>query len=160
MVLVKAQGPGLQFATAVSYPAHTQKSMPVHRGNIPRQKDLQRWPYLRHVPLPEIDSEIELLIGLDVAKALEPLQVIRCVDDGPYAVKTILRWTVNGPLGGDSSCETVCKQPQVSVNRISVVRLDELWKQQFKVDFPECAQDEQQGERRGLPVSGICYKVS
>lgn len=100
--------------------------MPVHRGNIPCQKDLQRWPHLRHIPLPEIDSEIELLIGLNMPKALEPLQVIPSVDDGPYAVKTILGWTVNGPLGGDSSCETVSEQPQISVNRILVVSLDEL----------------------------------
>lgn len=81
-------------------------------------------------------------------KALEPLQVFRIEDDGPYAVKTILGWTVNGPLGGDISDESACDQPQVSVNMISVVTLDELWKQQFKVYFPECGQDEQQGLSR------------
>lgn len=48
---------------------------------------------------PEVDSEIELLIGLNVPKALEPLQVIPSVHDGPYTIKTILGWTVNGPLG-------------------------------------------------------------
>lgn len=127
---------------------YTQKNMPVHRGNIPRQEDIHRWPHLRHVFLPVIDSEIELLIGSNVPKALEPLEVIQSVDDGPYAVKTILGWTVNGPLGGDRSCEMVCEQPQVCVNRISVVRLDELWKQQFKIDFPESDQEEQQGLSR------------
>lgn len=38
---------------------------------------------------------------------------------------------------------TFCNdQPLVTVNRISVSKLDELWKQQFKTDFPENAQDE------------------
>lgn len=39
-------------------------------------------------------------------KALEPLKVAKSVDDGPFAVKTILGWTVHGPLGGDDNCET------------------------------------------------------
>lgn len=76
--------------------------MPVNKGKIPCQSDLQRWPHLGDVYLPEIDPEVELLIGTNIPKTLEPLQVIRSVDDGPYAIKTILVWTVNGPLGGDS----------------------------------------------------------
>lgn len=47
----------------------------MHKGNIPYQKDIDLWPHLRSVNLPKIDSEIELLIGSDVPKALEPLEV-------------------------------------------------------------------------------------
>lgn len=126
----------------------TQKTMPVHRGNIPRQKDLERWLHLKHIQITEIDSEIDLLIGTNVPKALEPWQVIRSVDGGPYAVKTMLGWTINGPLRGDGSSETTCGQQDVTVNRISVARLDDLWKQQLKADFPECSQDEQIGLSR------------
>ncbi|XP_053270268.1 uncharacterized protein LOC128427193 [Pleuronectes platessa] len=77
---------------------YTQKTMPVHKGNIPHQNDINQWHHLKNIHLPELDCEIELLIGSDVPKALEPLQVIRSVGDGPYAVKTMLGWTVNGPL--------------------------------------------------------------
>lgn len=76
--------------------------MPVHKGNIPYQEDLRRWPHLENVYLPQIDSEFELLTETNVRKALEPLQVICSVDGGPYVIKTILGWIVNGPLGGDS----------------------------------------------------------
>lgn len=93
---------------------YTQESMPVHRGNIPQQKDLQGWPYLRHVHLPEIDSDIELLIETNVPKALEPLQVIRSINDGPYAVRTMLGWTVNGPLKEDSGDGMDCAHPEQS----------------------------------------------
>ena len=82
-----------------------------------------------------------MLIGSDVPKALEPLQVIRSVGDGPYAVKTMLGWTVNGPLGGKD--DHAQEQSEISVNRISVVTLDEQWEQQFKSDFPECVKDDQ-----------------
>ena len=74
--------------------------MPVHKGNIPHQKDIKQWPHLKTVHLSDIDSGIELLIGSDVLKALEPLDIIQSVGDGPYAVRTMLGWTVNGPLGG------------------------------------------------------------
>lgn len=75
---------------------------------------------MKHVYLPEIDADVELLTG----------------------IKTMLGWTVNGPLGGACCDGPVC-QSAVTINSISAVRLVELWKQQFKTDFPECSQDEQ-----------------
>ncbi len=35
--------------------------------------------------------------------------------------------------------------PHMTVNRITVMKLNELWEQQFKADFPECVQEEQIG---------------
>ena len=128
--------------------AYTQAHMPVHKGNIPKQSDIQKWPYLKHVHLPEIDAGIELLIGTNVAKALEPLQVIRSVGDGPYAIRTMLGWTVNGPLREDNDDAVDGEQPELTVNRVSVVTLDELWQQQFKTDFPECSLEEGPGMSR------------
>lgn len=66
--------------------------MPVHKGNIPRVRDLQMWPHLKKCSftVPEIEAGIELLIGTNVPKALEPLEVIRSENDGPYAIRTML----------------------------------------------------------------------
>ncbi|XP_034530056.1 uncharacterized protein LOC117805434 [Notolabrus celidotus] len=125
----------------------TQKCMPVHQGNIPRQEDLVRWPHLEHLKIAEIDSGVDLLIGTNVPRALEPWEVVRSVNGGPYAVKTMLGWTVNGPLREECITDN-CVEYDVTVNRISVAKLDELWEQQTKTDFPECAQDEQLGLSR------------
>ena len=90
-----------------------QHKMPVDRSKIPRQQDLAKWPHLKHVCLPEIDVEVEILIGTDVPSALEPLEFIRSINGGPYAVKTMLGWTVNGPLGECSdSFESVSRYSQ------------------------------------------------
>ena len=62
------------------------------------QEDIQKWPYLHNVRLPHIDAEIGLLIGNNVHEAFEPWKVIQSQSNGPYAVKTVLGWTVNGPL--------------------------------------------------------------
>lgn len=88
---------------------------------------------------------MDLLIGTNVPKDLEPWEVVRGGDWGPYAVKMLLGWTVHGPLRGDCSSDADYMQKQATVNRISVVTLNELWGQQTKADFPECAQDEQLG---------------
>ncbi|XP_044172087.1 uncharacterized protein LOC122956485 [Acropora millepora] len=73
--------------------------LPVSKDSIPRQDDLLRFPYLRGIQIPSIDSEIGLLIGSDVPKALEPQEVRVSQGQGPFATRTVFGWTVNGPLG-------------------------------------------------------------
>lgn len=62
--------------------------------------------------------------------------------------ETMLGWTVNGPLTGDSGEMANWEQSQITVNRVSVINLDDLWQQQFKNDFPESSLDEQPGMSR------------
>ncbi|KAL1246670.1 hypothetical protein QQF64_034398 [Cirrhinus molitorella] len=128
--------------------AYTQESMPVHQGNIPTERDIKKWSYLKHVQLPQIDAGIQLLIGTNVPKALEPLEVVCSVDNGPYAIRTMLGWTVNGPLTEDRGRMADWEQPQITVNRVSAVNLDELWQQQFQNDFPENSLDDHTGMSR------------
>ncbi|XP_014849351.1 PREDICTED: uncharacterized protein LOC106921875 isoform X1 [Poecilia mexicana] len=54
----------------------TQRSMPVHYSNIPLQEDLARWSHLKNLKIVEINSGVDLLIGTNVPKALEPWNVI------------------------------------------------------------------------------------
>lgn len=76
----------------------SQAEIPVKKENIPQQSDVDKWPHLKEVQLNQVDRAIGLLIGTNVQKALEPWKVIHSEDGGPYAVKTILGWTINGPL--------------------------------------------------------------
>lgn len=69
---------------------YTQKTMPVNTANIIKQKDLTQWPYLEHIEIPEIDSNVELLIGTNASKLLEPWEIVNSQGEGPFAVKTLL----------------------------------------------------------------------
>lgn len=62
-----------------------------------------------------------MLIGTNVPKALEPYKVISGEGEGPYTVKIVLGWRINGPLlrGGHTS-KGGTELPEVTVNRISV----------------------------------------
>ena len=55
---------------------YTQNKIPVTRENIPTQKELKKWPYLKEVQLKEIDADVGLLIGVNTPKAMEPWQII------------------------------------------------------------------------------------
>lgn len=94
------------------------------------------------VKLPSVQAEVGLLIGANVPKAMEPLQVVNSVDDGPYAVRTILGWTINRPLRSGSDILGMNKLTEITANQISVARLEELWQLQFKHDIPDAGQSE------------------
>ncbi|XDV29292.1 hypothetical protein PO909_032429 [Leuciscus waleckii] len=63
----------------------TQKEMPVTTNSIPKQKDLAQWKYLSRVKLPSINSKVELLIGTNAPKCIEPWEVVNSQGGGPYA---------------------------------------------------------------------------
>ncbi len=73
--------------------------LPISESSIPSKEDIKKWSHLEDVKLQSINAPVGLLIGNDVPRALEPTEVRRCDGKGPYAVKTILGWTINGPLG-------------------------------------------------------------
>ncbi|CAM4696557.1 unnamed protein product [Leuciscus chuanchicus] len=89
---------GLEDTKFIDLPkVFTHSNIPVHVENIPKRSDIQKWPYLNEVRLPEIEADVGLLIGANCSRAMEPWHVINAEDGGPYAVKTAIGWVVNGP---------------------------------------------------------------
>ena len=78
----------------------TRPKFHVSSNCLVSQKELTRWPHLCDIPLPDIDArEAHLLIGQDNPLALTPKEVREGGPGTPYAVRTILGWTLNGPIG-------------------------------------------------------------
>lgn len=82
-------------------------NIPVDAEDIPTSAKLSHWPYLdvlRDVlPKTEDGIKVELLIGGNVPKALEPIKVIPSKNGGPYAYLTRLGWCIAGPISGMST---------------------------------------------------------
>lgn len=77
----------------------TKEKLNISTDDISCQGDVNRWPHLSSIQVPEgIDGGVELLIGQDVPEALEPSEVRSRPGNGPYATKTKFGWTLNGPL--------------------------------------------------------------
>lgn len=103
---------------------YTQKKMPVSTDMI-KEEELAKWPYLDGVSIPHIQA-VELLIGTNASKMLEPWEVINCHGNGPYASWTLLGWAINGPFPrcNDERCKS--GYPTATVNMISIENLEEL----------------------------------
>jgi len=66
---------------------------------VPRQEDIPKWPHLDGIKVPEIDSgEVTLLIGNDTPEVFWVLEERRGQRKQPYAVRSLLGWTVVGPM--------------------------------------------------------------
>lgn len=99
----------------------TQQKMPVTTDDMITSEDLCKWPYLSKVHIPSIKANVDLLIGTNAPKLLEPWEVINSQGNGPYAVRTVLGWVVNGPLDGGSDVDQ--ELHSATVNRVSVCKL-------------------------------------
>jgi len=111
--------------------AYSCTKLPVTAKDVPLQSDVDRWPHLKDIQLPCIDSDVDLLIGNDVPKALEPKQVRESHDDGPYAIKTLLGWTLNGPLGRKGT------QARTTNLIHSDVQLNEQFERYCEIEFQD-----------------------
>ena len=77
----------------------SQDDLQVASDEITTPENIQQWKYLhRTIPEMKINRNLEILIGTNCLKALEPQEVISSQGDGPYAFKTKLGWCVVGPL--------------------------------------------------------------
>ena len=76
----------------------------IREENIATMDDLNAWPHLQGINLPSAHaSEVELLIGQDSPQSMVPQTIIAGKNDEPYAVRTNLGWTLNGPIGREKS---------------------------------------------------------
>ena len=84
----------------------TRPSLPVTTESVANQQDIEKWRHLSEVKIPNIDADVGLLIGSDAPEILEPKQVIPSQNGGPYAIRTILGWVINGPLSKITNANT------------------------------------------------------
>lgn len=136
----------------------TQREMPVNKENIITQMELVQWPHLAHIQIPHINANVDLLIGTNAPKLLEPWEVINSCGNSPYAIKTVLGWVVNGPLQGNENVLSKTGLPAATVNRISVNKLEEMLNLQFSHDFNERVVDQRAMSREDLKFLDIMDK--
>ncbi len=50
--------------------------MPVTTNNIISEEELAKWSYLKNVQIPRINTHVDLLIGTNASRLMEPWEVI------------------------------------------------------------------------------------
>lgn len=129
---------------------YTQKKMPVNSENIITQEELSKWSYLDKVKVPYIQAGVDLLIGTNAVNVMEPYEIINSHDNGPFAIKTLLGWVVNGTVEGNNKHKNEAGHSAVTINIISIVKLEELLNNQFNHDFSERTVNQSEMSREDL----------
>ena len=79
---------------------YTRKDIPIKEVNMGTAQDINKWPHLRDISIPAVDAKnVMLLIGQDNPDILLPREVRNGNRGEPYATRSLLGWTINGPLG-------------------------------------------------------------
>lgn len=131
---------------------YVQPSIPVARDEITRQHDLERWSYLHDVQIQEIDADVGLLIGNNVPKALEPLEVVNSQEDGPFACRSMLGWMVYGCATNERYTSRI-DSFRVCMKEDIQQQLDKL----YNTDFSERLTDDR--EERSLEDKAFMREV-
>ena len=98
-----------------------------------------RWSHLKGLPLHHAPiDEVMLLIGQDYPDALIPLATVPGGKGEPYAVRTRLGWTVNGPV---NTSETRGEQQAFFIQSERHERLDRQVKKSWKLESSELYDD-------------------
>ena len=90
--------------------------IPVTEQQFPTPELVEQWEHQglaerMHKFIPKL--EIGLLIGSNCPAALEPLEVVPRGEEGPYAMRLRLGWTLTGPLharGTPNPSNVVCRR--------------------------------------------------
>ncbi|XP_041461181.1 uncharacterized protein LOC121412436 [Lytechinus variegatus] len=110
----------------------TVESLPISESCIPDGTDVNKWPHLRGIELPRIEKrEVRILIGADTPEAFWVMEQRIGKRKEPYAVRSLLGWTLLGPTrSADSNTPN-----HVNFARLEEQRLDDQLKQFWTTDF-------------------------
>lgn len=101
---------------------YTKKTIPISKDNVSKE-DIDQRSYLNHVDIPEVESNVELLIGLNAPNLHEPLKVVSGQNGGPFAMKTRLGWVINGMFKPHGFVVNPCQRNLLKKQSMQIVQI-------------------------------------
>ncbi|XP_072171694.1 uncharacterized protein [Diadema setosum] len=130
---------------------YAKEQINVSHSHIADVSDTERFPHLADVDVPKASPrDVMLLIGQDVPEALVPLDVRRKAED-IYAVKTVLGWTVNGPVGNHHSDQDVSSS-FISRDANLELQVERFWSLESTESLADQSKCMSVNDRRALDV--------
>jgi hypothetical protein len=91
--------------------------LPQLKRVVPDEQGIKRWPHLKNIAFTESSRcEVGILLGTDVPKAHWVIEQRFGQGNEPFAVKTLLGWTLMGPVPMPNR--------QVAVNHLRIAELE------------------------------------
>ena len=100
---------------------YSRVSLPIDKEEIPTPVKIKNWSHLQGIAgQPSVLSslKVDLLIGSNCPKLIEPLTVIPSCEDGSFAFRTRLGWCIAGPSEKSlpSSSSVSCHRASINTN--------------------------------------------
>ena len=135
---------------------YARNEIPADPSEVATPLTLKKWRYLDCIA-GKIDSDdavsIDVLIGANCTRVLEPIDFIASKDGGPYALETVLGWCFVGPIGrsckGDDiiGCSRIAVQDpgtkQISRHHFEIQKavkdteISDMMQRMYHLDFIE-----------------------
>ncbi|XP_030834878.1 uncharacterized protein LOC105444169 [Strongylocentrotus purpuratus] len=81
---------------------YTKTDININPDHMLKKEDVDKLQHLTDVDFPSTTKlQVDLLIGQDYPELICPLEIRRGEPRDPYAVRTVLGWTLNGPVQSD-----------------------------------------------------------
>ena len=104
-------------------------NLPTLENCIASDSDFRKWSHLKDLRLPQVDkSGVTILIGQDVPEALWPLELRKGKEGQPYATRTRLGWSLNGPVESEPFVEEPAFSNYVHADERLNVLVEQFWK--------------------------------
>ena len=113
-------------------------NFPPFDASVPPNSAIQAWNHLKDIKFPllmdDTSSQVSLLIGQDAPDALLPIEVRQGKSGQPYAMRTRLGWTLNGPFPAASQAkeaDSLCNYVDVNEERDDaclLANVENFWK--------------------------------
>ena len=114
--------------------------LPISLHSAPTTTDIAKWPHLSGIDIPEVNCDhVTILIGSDTPEAFWTMEERRGKRGEPYAVRSLLGWSIQGPAAGNpvNSANVNLLQREVTAEQdVITQQLKEMWNQEF--NQPPC----------------------
>ena len=109
---------------------YTRRDIPIKEANMGTAHDINKWSHLRDICIPTADARnVMLLIGQDNPDILLPREVRSGNQGEPYATRSLLGWTINGPLGlANDTCRRQATSNFVTMDDTLQRQVETFWK--------------------------------
>jgi hypothetical protein len=115
------------------------EKLPISLESCPTNADVGKWRHLEGIIIPEISSaQVEMLIGSDTPEAFWVEEQRRGNRGEPYAIRSVLGWTIVGPTGKGLKANRSVHFQQTGMLD---VQLERMW----NTDFPDSCTDTRTG---------------
>ena len=140
--------------------AFTLDDIPVSENSVPRACDVTQWSHLQGIQLPEIaHKDIGLLIGADNPEVFWTLEERCGGKKEPYAIKTVLGWTLIGPATSSPSAQDFQVNFINTEQELLHRQVERMWTTEFGDSIADDSVGLSQEDKQAMSVmeSTLCF---